>query len=678
VNLSGGDHTFSVTATDAAGNASAPALFDWSVDVGVPDPPTITDAPEGIGSTEASFSFDHPGNVRFGCSLDGGGFEDCTSPKEYTNLSEGAHDFSVVAINSAGLSDPVSVSWEVVDTTPPSAPTFTEAPDGSSGTDVAFAFTHDEAGVTFSCSLDDAEFAPCTSPVTATLTGGPHSFEVVATDTEGNPSAPALHGWIVDTAPPDPPSFTDTPGAVSDDSVSFSFSGEPGATFECALDDADYAPCVSPKNHTALEVGEHTFAVRAIDLVGNVGAASSHTWEVAALTPVDPPIITGFPQDPSRASATFEFRHTEVGTTFRCAIDDGPFNGCSSPATFTGLAEGERTFSVVAENGGRTSDPAGFTWTVDLTPPAVPALTFTSLAPNNATVRLDFSSDEPDATFECRLDTAPFAPCATPVALEGLATGNHAFEAVAIDRAGNRSAVARRTWIVDNTAPVVTLNGNADALVTNIITGAAWSGSDDSGIVRYELVRRIGTTGIQEQVALPSPTATNFSFNGQPGATYCFQVRAYDGVGNVGASPERCRAVPFDDRSTAISYSAGVTQQNVGGPFESTLSVLGAAGHEATFNFTGRRFGIMVRQTPASGIAELRLDGAFLRNIDLYSATQRERMYIWQQQVTEGPHTLTVRWTGTRNAASTGTAVHVDGIAAITQGGLASIRVQQR
>jgi hypothetical protein len=74
----------------------------------------------------------------------------------------------------------------------------------------------------------------------------------------------------------------------------------------------------------------------------------------------------------------------------------------------------------------------------------------------------------------------------------------------------------------------------------------------------------------------------------------------------------------------------------------------------------------------------LRLDGAFLRNIDLYSATQRERNYLWQQQVVDGPHTLTVRWTGTRNAASTGTAVHIDGIAAITQGAPLAARVQQR
>ncbi|MGH2809155.1 MAG: sulfatase-like hydrolase/transferase [Actinomycetota bacterium] len=679
--LEGGDHSLSVTAADAAGNTSAPATYAWSVEVGVPDPPTITERPGTVSSTETTFAFEHANNVRFECSLDAAVFADCTSPTTYTGLSEGPHDFAVVAVSAGGRSDPTTASWQVVDTTAPVPPTFIDTPGDVSGVDVTFDFGHDEPGVTFTCSLDDAAFTPCESPVSHTVAGGPHTFSVVATDAAGNASLPATHGWDVDTTPPDAPTFTSTPGPTSDASVGFSFTSEPDASFECALDGSEFAGCVSPKNYTALSLSDHVFEVRAIDAVGNTGPSALHAWTVEDLTPVAPPVITVFPTDPSRGSATFEFRHDAPGTTFRCALDAGSLADCSSPATFTDLAEGQRTFSVVAVDGtGRVSDPATFTWTVDVTAPAAPSLTFTSLAANDSSVRLDFGSDDAGATFECRLDAAAFAPCTSPREYSGLTGGSHTFEVVAIDAAGNTSDAAQRTWVVttgDSTPPEVTINGNADALVPQTRTGAAWSGSDDAGIVRYELFRRTGTEGIQEQMALSSPTATNFIFDGDVGATYCFEVLAYDAAGNVGSSGERCRAVPYDDRSAPVVYTAGVTQQSAAGAFESTLTQLTTAGHEATFSFTGRRFGIMARQTPASGIAELRLDGDFVRNIDFYAANQRDRSYVWQQPVPEGAHTITLRWTGTRNAASTGTALHLDGIGAITQGAALAATVQR-
>jgi len=46
----------------------------------------------------------------------------------------------------------------------------------------------------------------------------------------------------------------------------FTFSSpDPGATFECAIDDADFAPCSSPFTTAPLSQGTYTFRVRAID-----------------------------------------------------------------------------------------------------------------------------------------------------------------------------------------------------------------------------------------------------------------------------------------------------------------------------------------------------------------------------------------------------------------------------
>ena len=93
------------------------------------------------------------------------------------------------------------------DTTPPET-TIASGPSGTVSTDTAtFAFTADESGSTFECSLDTEPFAACTSPRTATaLADGPHSFQVRATDPAGNTDpTPAGRSFTVDTsAPPTP------------------------------------------------------------------------------------------------------------------------------------------------------------------------------------------------------------------------------------------------------------------------------------------------------------------------------------------------------------------------------------------------------------------------------------------------------------------------------------------
>ena len=52
-------------------------------------------------------------------------------------------------------------------------------------------------------------------------------------------------------------------------------------------------------------------------------------------------------------------------------------------------------------------------------------------------VTFTFTANEPGVTFNCSLDTAPFAACTSPVTVSGLALGNHTFRVRARDAAGN-------------------------------------------------------------------------------------------------------------------------------------------------------------------------------------------------------------------------------------------------
>jgi hypothetical protein len=122
--LAVGSHTFSVKATDAAGNTDAsPATLTWTVQALAP--PADTTAPDTTISSgpaptttaaTASFSFSaSESNSTFQCKLDSGSWGSCTSAKTYSSLATGAHSFSVKATDTAGNTDatPATDSWTV-------------------------------------------------------------------------------------------------------------------------------------------------------------------------------------------------------------------------------------------------------------------------------------------------------------------------------------------------------------------------------------------------------------------------------------------------------------------------------------------------------------------------------------------------------------------------------------
>ena len=307
-------------ATDAAGNTSAAASYTWTIDTVAPAA-LITGVPANPSNASSpSFNFTSEAGANFTCALDGGAFAACSSPKGYSALSDGSHNFQVKATDAAGnTGTAASYTW-TIDTVPPDS-TFLDAP--GAGRDptrrttrapgASFSFTS-EPGATFQCKLDAAAFASCSSPkVYSGLADGSHTFLVRATDAAGNTGDPATWTWMIDTAAPTA-SITASPTNPSNNaSPSFSFSSEAGATFTCALDGAAFASCSSPKSYTGLADGSHTFQVKATDAAGNTGAAASYTWTVDTVAPTA--TITASPANPSNnAGPSFSFS-SEAGAT---------------------------------------------------------------------------------------------------------------------------------------------------------------------------------------------------------------------------------------------------------------------------------------------------------------------------------------------------------------------------
>jgi hypothetical protein len=110
-------HTFQVRAKDAAGNADGtPAKFTWTIDAIPPDTAIIKKPTNPTTSTSATFTFSSTQRGgTFQCSLDSAGFTPCTSPKSYSGLAVGPHNFQVRATDPAGNIDatPASVDWTI-------------------------------------------------------------------------------------------------------------------------------------------------------------------------------------------------------------------------------------------------------------------------------------------------------------------------------------------------------------------------------------------------------------------------------------------------------------------------------------------------------------------------------------------------------------------------------------
>jgi len=129
-----------VRARDAAGNLSALAVHSFTVDTVTPKV-TIAGPPDITNSADATlqFSADEAG-VAFQCELDSEGFAPCSSPKGYTNLSNGLHTFRVRATDPAGNLGNAAHHW-TVDTSLPQTTIDTGPPEATNSTTATFTFS---------------------------------------------------------------------------------------------------------------------------------------------------------------------------------------------------------------------------------------------------------------------------------------------------------------------------------------------------------------------------------------------------------------------------------------------------------------------------------------------------------------------------------------------------------
>jgi photosystem II stability/assembly factor-like uncharacterized protein len=580
-----GTYTFSVRATDAAGNVSPVTTSDYVLDATAPAAPAITSAPATPGSGRGpSWSFTAEAGATTKCRLDRGAtvisdWASCTTPATYdlTGEPDGTYTFSVRATDAAGNVGAAATRDYALDTAAPT-PTITVAPS-SPGNSVSPSWSFStEAGATVACRLDRGAivvsgWAPCSSPRGYDLTGDPegtYTFSVRATDSAANTGV-TTSDYVLDTAAPAAPAIVKSPGAVAANvTPTWSFSGEPGASFECRLDRgattvSDWAQCSSPRgyNLAGQPDGDYLFSVRAIDAAGNAGATRSSSYRLLTSVPGTPAIVAAPPPTGNGVTPSWSFAG-EAGASFDCRVDrDGSvvadWSPCASPAAvqLTGQPDGAYLFSVRERNAAGTIGPvATSTYLLDTVAPDAPVfVTRPARLGRDHTPAWGFRTAD-GSVAECRFtgpgaSAAPWNPCLSPASFDlgGRPDGDYMLELRATDSAGNVSQSVAGAYELDTTAP--------DA--PNIESGPGAEGTDRtptwsfSGEAGASFECRL--TGVEDWAPCTSPKG--YDLGGAAPGSYTFSVRATDQAGNVG--PAQTFTYALRAASAAASPHSGPT-----------------------------------------------------------------------------------------------------------------------
>ena len=157
------------------------------------------------------------------------------------------------------------------------------------------------------------------------------------------------------------------------------------------------------------------------------------------------------------------------------------------------------------------------------------------------TASFDFTSDQTGASFECSLDGAAFAACASPVSYDGLDSGEHTFKVRAVVAGVPDPTPAVQIFNIDDTAPDTSIVGPTGL---DRITSATWdlSTSDPT----FEPVYKCSFDG-----SPPFECDPQTAFSNLCAGDHELQASAFDQANNVDATPAiadlNTNASPGDD-----------------------------------------------------------------------------------------------------------------------------------
>jgi hypothetical protein len=574
--LADGSHTASATATDAAGNISAPTTNTFNVDTLSPSAPVITSPADGsvngdntpsiVGTAEpgASVTVSVDGVVIGAVVADAKGewFLDVTTP-----LADGLHTVSAIQTDRAGNVSPATSNGFTVDTTV-AAPTISIPQSGTiindatpliagTGEPGATVTVTTSTGQVLATAVVDASGTWAFNSVS--LPDGTYTITASQVDLGGNVSQNSAAAiFTVDTGVAPPVISTPADGSLINDSTPLvTGTAEPGATVTVYVDGVAIGTAVADVTTGAWQLpvagpipdGTHAISAVATDLAGNVSTETVNQVTIDTTAPLAP-AITG----PADGAVTTDHTPTitgtaEPGATVTVVVDGvtigtvvaGPGGNWSLPVS-TPLADGLHVVEATATDpAGNTSLVATSSFTVDSTAPAAPVIT----GPADGSVTGDSTptvtgTAEPGATVTVVLAGTTYPTTADPSTgawsvqvTTPLTDGPYTVTATATDAAGNTSPAASNAFTVDTTVAAPVITAPTSGTVTNdntpTITGTAEPGATVT--VTTSTGQVLGT------VTADGTGAWTLTPAALPDATYTITATQSDPAGNTsGAS----------------------------------------------------------------------------------------------------------------------------------------------
>jgi Ca2+-binding RTX toxin-like protein len=351
---------------------------------------TVDFGAEGlVGYSEPVFGYgSNDPEATFQCRFDAAAYVACNEDEflPASPLADGAHTFSVRAVDAAGHADgtPATRSF-TVDATAPTA-TVTGGPEGPTSSSSP-TFTFSEAGGAATCAIrtEGSETPPtfggCTTAssysVSPALANGSYAFMVKSVDSAENETS-AVRSFSVDTVAPQTTIVSAPPTTTDDPKPTFGFTAsESAVSFTCRFDSAAFVACSGSGTHapaTALADGFHSFEVRALDAAGNLDSTPAQQVFVVKTTGPQTTIATGPSGGISATAAKFTYSANKTAT-FECRLDAAAFAACGTSKEYIGLAEGAHSFEVRAVASGIADPtPARKEFIVDTSLPATPVV----------------------------------------------------------------------------------------------------------------------------------------------------------------------------------------------------------------------------------------------------------------------------------------------------------------
>jgi hypothetical protein len=471
VDLSGpgrdGSYTLSVTATDVAGNTSAPSTATYVLDTTPPPVPVVSlavpaSSPGNVTSPQFTVTDTEAGDT-YSCAVTGpttvpGSAITCgaTTTVDLSGAGrDGTYTLSVVAIDAAGNTSAAGTALYTLDTTPPPRPIIMlSSPASSPSNDAEPSWTVSDTNaspVTFSCTVTGPTVVPgsaitCGTTTTVDLSGagrdGTYILSIKATDSAGNLSSARTATYILDTTPPPVPGVLlsvppSSPGNVTSPQFAVTDTdpgpGGPAVTYACSVTGATPVPgsAITCGATTTVNLsgagrdGSYTLSVTATDVAGNTSAAGTATYILDTTPPPTPVVALSVPtSSPGNVtSPQFTVTDTEAGVAYSCSVT-GPTTvpgtaincGATTTVNLSGTGrDGTYTVSVAAiDAAGNLSAAGTATYTLDTTPPPKPSivLSFPTSSPSNV-AQPSFAVSDTDptpVTYTCTVTGPTIVP----------------------------------------------------------------------------------------------------------------------------------------------------------------------------------------------------------------------------------------------------------------------------